>query len=149
VWSVVFLIVNVVVSLVVIGATIAVLGFASGDARGYLNSLFPQANRPAAAANANAGPAAGDQEQAPAPAKTPKYSAEFGRALMPAMLATQVALVLFGWLVLRVSAGPEWARIVGLRRPSFTQGFVALLGLPGLMLVATAVHALSKKVLPG
>jgi membrane protease YdiL (CAAX protease family) len=145
-WSVVFLLVNVVVSLVVLVVTIAVLAVSSGDMRGYLDSLAPQAKSAPAAVASPDSPTSPDQPAAP---KKSPYTPELGRALMPAMFVTPVMLVLFGALMLRVSAGKEWTRVVGLRRPSFTQGFIALLGLPGLMLVATAVHALSRKVLPG
>src|SRR5262249_20630751 len=127
------------------------------NARAYLDTLAPPAQRAAASESAaGTAPNHGTQPQAspsstgdPAPAPPPKqYSPAISELVMPATLATQVALFLFGLLIVRLLIGKDWARQLALRRPGLRQTAIAFLGLPGLMIVAVAVHALGSLFLP-
>jgi membrane protease YdiL (CAAX protease family) len=60
----------------------------------------------------------------------------------------QILSILMAWLVIRLIVGKEWPRILALHRPSLAHLFLALIGLPGLILVGMSVDALAKQVLP-
>ena len=75
-------------------------------------------------------------------------SPEFIQAMLPAMLLTQFLSVSLAWLVIRLIVGKNWPRILALRWPHWSHLLLALLGLPGLMFIATGVDALARQVLP-
>jgi membrane protease YdiL (CAAX protease family) len=155
--------------IVVLFATIFIQAVQSKDWRSYLGDLVGNEQPQAAAlppgtppgTGGPVDPIAGEGSPAPPPkdVKTGdvgkpapaavKLSAEFGRLLQPAMLLGEVVSVLFGLVIVRLFVGKNWRRALALCRPSLTQTVIAVLGLPGLILVATAVHALARQVLPG
>jgi membrane protease YdiL (CAAX protease family) len=75
---------------------------------------------------------------------TPELSA----VLAPAMLGTQVAGILFAWLIVRLFLGKEWPRLVALRRPSLSHLVLTILALPGMLLLPGVLYQLAQEVLP-
>jgi len=69
--------------------------------------------------------------------------------LKPTLLATQVSLTLFSLVALRLVAGRDWARQVGLRLPSLVHVVLALIALPALWLSAAGVYLAAKTLMPG
>src|SRR5262249_11201374 len=65
---------------------------------------------------------------------------EIGALLAPAMLGTQVAGVLFAWLIVRLFLGREWPRLVALRRPSLSHFVLTILALPGMLLLPGVLY---------
>jgi membrane protease YdiL (CAAX protease family) len=68
--------------------------------------------------------------------------------LMPTVLASQLALIAFSLLMLRLLAGRDWYRQVGMRLPSATHVVLAILLWPALAFSASGVYQLAK-MLPG
>lgn len=75
-------------------------------------------------------------------------SPEYIQAMMPAMMLSQILSAALAWLAIRLVVGKGWPRILALRWPSWSHLLLALLGLPGLILIATGVDGLAKEVLP-
>lgn len=73
---------------------------------------------------------------------------EYALAMLPAMLLSQMLSIAMAWLVIRLIVGKEWPRILALRWPSWSHVALAVMGLPGLLVVSMAVEALVKQVLP-
>src|SRR6516225_7289140 len=72
----------------------------------------------------------------------------YALAMMVSMLLSQIMAVFVSWLVIRLVVGKEWPRILALRRPSLAHLLLAVIGLPGLIIVGMGVDALAKQVLP-
>jgi uncharacterized protein len=68
-------------------------------------------------------------------------------AFAAAIVISQVLLILLSLLVLRVVAGRDWPRQVGLRRPSKSHVLLAVAGIPALMVLAAGVTHLLHDVL--
>jgi membrane protease YdiL (CAAX protease family) len=66
----------------------------------------------------------------------------------PTVLLSQVTLILFSLLVLRLVAGRDWGRQVGLRLPSVTHLVLAVLAWPALVFAASGVYQ-GAQLLPG
>lgn len=74
--------------------------------------------------------------------RTPVLPAGVSAALAWGMLLGQAVAVLFVWLLLRSRTGRDWRRQVALRRPRAVHVMLALIVLPGLMLLHGAAHEL-------
>jgi len=72
----------------------------------------------------------------------------YALAMMVSMLLSQIMAIFVSWLVIRLIVGKEWPRILALRRPSLAHLLLALIGLPGLIVIGMGVDALAKQVLP-
>ncbi len=70
-------------------------------------------------------------------------------AMAPGLLLAELASVCFALLIIRLLVGRDWKRQLALRRPSATHVVLALLGLPGLMVLSGGVLELAQRVLPG
>jgi uncharacterized protein len=68
----------------------------------------------------------------------------YALAMMVSMLLSQIMAVFVSWLVIRLIVGKEWPRILALRRPSLAHLLLALIGLPGLIIIGMGVDALAK-----
>lgn len=74
--------------------------------------------------------------------KTPEYA----QAMAPALLVAQILGVIGSLIALRVIAGKEWPRKVALRLPSWPHVVLALLGFPGMYLLAAGVDIVAKEI---
>jgi membrane protease YdiL (CAAX protease family) len=70
------------------------------------------------------------------------------KLLAPGLVAGEVVSILFGWLVLRLVAGKDWARKVALRRPGPAHLGLALLLFPALVYVGSGMGELAKRLVP-
>jgi membrane protease YdiL (CAAX protease family) len=75
-------------------------------------------------------------------------SPAFVQAILVSVLASQLLSVASGLLAIRLIVGKQWPRILALRCPSWSHLVLALLGLPGLIVIATGIDALARRVLP-
>src|SRR5262245_9452501 len=75
-------------------------------------------------------------------------SETFVLALAPGLLAAQLLGIAFSWMVIRLIVGRDWPRQLAVRLPGALHLLLALLALPGLILMANALDALGKRVLP-
>lgn len=69
-------------------------------------------------------------------------------ALATAFGVTQLLVIGFSWLVIRLMIGPDWLRQLSLRRPAARHLVLALISLPALWLVGNALYAVLLRYLP-
>jgi membrane protease YdiL (CAAX protease family) len=70
------------------------------------------------------------------------------QVIIPIFLLAEILSILFSWLVVRLIVGREWPRILALRWPGFIHVILALIGLPGLIFLTTALDAAARQYLP-
>jgi uncharacterized protein len=75
-------------------------------------------------------------------------SPAYAQAMLWAMLLAEILMVGTAWLVIRLTVGKKWPRLLALRWPSWSHLVLALMGLPGLIVIAMGVDGLAKQVLP-
>ncbi len=75
-------------------------------------------------------------------------SQAYAEAMLPALVVSQVLSVAMAWLAIRLFVGKQWPRVLALRWPSWSHLLLAVMGLPGLMVVAMGVDGLARQVLP-
>jgi membrane protease YdiL (CAAX protease family) len=75
-------------------------------------------------------------------------SPQYAQAMLWAMLLAQILMVGTAWLVIRLVVGKKWPRFLALRWPSWSHVVLALMGLPGLIVIGMGVDGLAKQVLP-
>jgi membrane protease YdiL (CAAX protease family) len=68
-------------------------------------------------------------------------------SLMHAFAVTEICVILFSWVVIRLIVGADWKRKLALRRPGLTHTTLAVLGLPALWIVGTGAYATATNVL--
>jgi membrane protease YdiL (CAAX protease family) len=68
------------------------------------------------------------------------------QTMLPAVALSQLALIIFSVLVLRLVVGREWRREVALRLPTVTHVVLAVLLWPALTLSASAVYLAAKEL---
>jgi membrane protease YdiL (CAAX protease family) len=71
---------------------------------------------------------------------------EYVRAMMWALLLSQVLSIGLAWLSIRIIVGKEWPRILALRLPSLSHVVLAVMGLPGLIVVSMGIEGLAKQL---
>ena len=69
--------------------------------------------------------------------------------LAPALFMSQLLVIGFSLLVLRLVVGKQWTRKIGLRLPALKHVALALAGLPALSILGGAVGELARKHLWG
>jgi membrane protease YdiL (CAAX protease family) len=67
-------------------------------------------------------------------------------ALGVAFFITELLVIGFSWLIIRLVVGPDWKRQLALRRPSLTHTLLALASFPALVLLANIAYELLRKV---
>lgn len=77
-----------------------------------------------------------------------QYTDEFNRAMLPWIAFAQAATIGSALLVASWMLGPGWATKIGLRVPRPMHLVLALLGLPGMMVVGMFVDEVSRQWLP-
>jgi membrane protease YdiL (CAAX protease family) len=82
------------------------------------------------------------------PQSSPAETWDYGRAMLPWIAASHGASLVIVCLVFRWSMGPSWPRRLGLRRPTFYHVMLAILGLPGMIMVAGAAFQAALRWLP-
>jgi membrane protease YdiL (CAAX protease family) len=73
----------------------------------------------------------------------------FSKALLIGLGITQLIVIGFSLLALRLVAGRDWTRQVGLRLPTWFHLLLCLAGFPALVLVANGSHSLFSVVMEG
>jgi uncharacterized protein len=73
---------------------------------------------------------------------------EFARGMLPWVAVTQATSILIVGLVLARTMGRLWWRQIWLRPPSAFHLLLAVLGLPGVMVLLTGLDGLAKRILP-
>lgn len=76
------------------------------------------------------------------------YTPEFARGMLPWMAAAQVLSIAVFILIIPLTLGSGFCRKISLGLPKAFHLLLALLGLPGLMIVAIGVGGIAKEVLP-
>jgi membrane protease YdiL (CAAX protease family) len=71
----------------------------------------------------------------------------FAAAMMVALTSAQLLGIGFSWLALRLVAGRDWPRQVGLRRPSVAHLALVLASFPAVVLLANGAFVLLREVL--
>jgi membrane protease YdiL (CAAX protease family) len=66
----------------------------------------------------------------------------------PATALAEVFVVGFSWLVIRLIVGRDWKRQLALRRPSLTHLLLAIVALPGMMILSDALYVVAEQLLP-
>lgn len=69
-------------------------------------------------------------------------------ALASAMGVTQLLVIGFSWLVIRLLIGPDWRRQLNLRLPNSRHFWLALVSLPALWLMGNVSYTLLQQILP-
>ncbi|MBY0522187.1 MAG: CPBP family intramembrane metalloprotease [Gemmataceae bacterium] len=70
------------------------------------------------------------------------------QAMLAALLASQVTTVAMALLVIRLIVGKGWSRILAVRLPSLSHLLLAVMGLPGIMVISMGIEGLVKQVAP-
>jgi uncharacterized protein len=78
-------------------------------------------------------------------AQTFTSSPEFAQMMWPGMLITELVTIACGWAALRFIAGPNWARKVALRLPSWPHLALVLLAVPAFILIGQGVDEIAKR----
>jgi uncharacterized protein len=73
---------------------------------------------------------------------------EFAWAILPWMAVAQAVSILTAQLVAWFVVGPSWTRRIGLRSPTPLHLLLALLSLPGIMILAIGIDGLAARFLP-
>lgn len=68
-------------------------------------------------------------------------------ALGVAFLITELLVIGFSWLIIRLVVGRDWKRQLALRIPSFSHTLLALAAFPALVLLANIAYDLLRKIL--
>jgi membrane protease YdiL (CAAX protease family) len=117
------------IPLVIVGLlTFAVLAFASGDVKKFMQAETKQMEKVVGAG------------QARPPRETPPMPDGISYSLAAGTAAGYVGSLIFALLLLRFGVGPEWKRKVALRRPPVVPLVLSLMVFPGLMLTHAVVH---------
>jgi membrane protease YdiL (CAAX protease family) len=78
----------------------------------------------------------------------PKLPRQFALPMAVMVVAQELLSLFLAWLVIRLIVGREWPRLLGWRRPSFLHLLLALLVLPGMMILPDKIVEFAKYVLP-
>jgi membrane protease YdiL (CAAX protease family) len=68
-------------------------------------------------------------------------------SLMHALAITEICVILFSWVAIRLMVGADWKRKLALRRPGAAHALLAVVGLPALWILGIGLYVTVTKVL--
>lgn len=128
-WCLAFLAVQLGSALLVLAGVLCVQAFRSPDPGQFLIDQLTGLGAAAAATKPNEPP-------------RPPVPVEIGQALAYGMLAAQIGSLLLILLVFPRRIGPDWKRQLGVRKPAGLHVLLAVLVVPGFMLLADSIQEL-------